>query len=92
MKIENCWKLKLLKFLQVLLTVSVITFFDVIFRFAVYCFTNIMSSVRISLSEKSKDNNLKESTVKQLTVKLKADGEIKSVVFYFTSFKLAIHL
>ena len=30
--------LKLSKFLQVLLTVSVIIFFDVIFRFAVYCF------------------------------------------------------
>ena len=37
---EN-WKLqkiKLLKFLQVLLTVSVIIFSDIIFRFAVYCF------------------------------------------------------
>ena len=31
-------QLKLSKFLQVLLTVSVIIFFDVIFRFVVYCF------------------------------------------------------
>ena len=39
MKIENCWKLKLLlKFLQVLLTVSVIIFSNIIFRFAVYFF------------------------------------------------------
>ena len=38
MKIENCWKLKLLKFLQALLTVSVIIFCNIIFRFAVYCF------------------------------------------------------
>ena len=42
-------------------TVSVIISSDIIFRFAVYCLTNIVSSVRVSLSEKSKDNNLKES-------------------------------
>ena len=36
MKIENCWKLKLLKFLQVLLTVPVITFSDTIFCFALF--------------------------------------------------------
>ena len=35
MKIENFWKMKLLKFLQVLLTLSVIMFSDIIFRFAV---------------------------------------------------------
>ena len=29
--------------------------------FAVYCLTNSVSSVRVSLSEKSKDRNLKES-------------------------------
>ena len=63
MKIENWWKLKLLKFLQVLLTVSVIIFFDIIFRFALYCFTNIVSSVRVSLSNKSKDSNLKEESI-----------------------------
>ena len=40
MKIENCWKLKLLKFLQVLLMVSVI-FSDIIFRFAVDCISGI---------------------------------------------------
>ena len=34
---ENCWKLKLLKFLQVLLTVTMILF-DIIFHFAVYFF------------------------------------------------------
>ena len=45
---------------QVLLTVSVL-FSDIIFRFAVYCFINIASSVGVSLSEKSKDSNLKES-------------------------------
>ena len=38
MKIENYWNLKLLKFLQALLTASVIIFSDIIFRFAVYCF------------------------------------------------------
>ena len=38
MKIENCWKLKLMKFLQVLLIVSVTIFSDIIFRFAVHCF------------------------------------------------------
>ena len=40
-------------------TVSVIIFFDVIFRFAVYCF----SSVRVSLREKSKDSNEKALTL-----------------------------
>ena len=52
--------LKLLKFLQVLLAVSMM-FSDSIFLFAVYCFTNIVSIVKVSLSEKSKDSNLKES-------------------------------
>ena len=61
MKIENWWKLKLLKFLQDLLTVLVILFSEIIFHFAVYCFTNIVSSVRFSLSKKSKDSSLKES-------------------------------
>ena len=37
MKIENWWKLKLLKFLQVLLTVSVIIFSDIISCLAVFC-------------------------------------------------------
>ena len=70
MKIENCLKLKLLKFLKllkavelfkVLLTVLVAIFPDVIFRFAVYCFANIVNIVRVSLTEKLKDSNLKES-------------------------------
>ena len=69
--IQHChsWKLKtaggwnLLKFLQVLLTVSMTMFSNIILRFAVYCFTNIVSSVRVSLSKKSKDSNLKESII-----------------------------
>ena len=52
MKIGNCWKLKLLKFLQVLLIVSVTTFSDIIFRFPVYC------EHWVSLSEKSKDGKI----------------------------------
>ena len=52
-----------MEFLQVLLTVSVTIFSDIILSFAVYCFTNIVSSVRVSLSEKSKDSNLKESII-----------------------------
>ena len=38
MKIENCSKMKLSKFLQVLLTGSAIIFSDIIFCFAVHCF------------------------------------------------------
>ena len=61
LKTAGGWKL--LKFLQVLLTVSVTIFSDIILSFAVYCFTNIVNSVRVSLSEKSKDSNLKESII-----------------------------
>ena len=45
------------KFLKVHLTIPVITFADIIFCFAVYCF----SSVSVSLREKPKKNNSKES-------------------------------
>ena len=51
------WKLK---FLQVLLTGSVI-FSDIIFRFAVYCFNQYHEQCKVSLSKNSKDSNLKES-------------------------------
>ena len=63
MIIENCWKLKLLKFLQVLLTVSVIfsDAFSEIFCFVVYCFNQHLEQC-VSLSEKSKDTNLMENT------------------------------
>ena len=76
--------MKLLKFLQIILTVAVIISSNIIFRFLVYCFTNFVSSVRVSLSEKSKASNLKESidfTVR--TERLKAEGNTKRVVFYF---------
>ena len=61
MKIENCWKLKLLKFLQVLLTVSVTIFSDMISRFAAYCFNQHCEQCKVSSSEKSKNCNLKKS-------------------------------
>ena len=53
-KIENCWRLKLLKFTQILVTVLVIISSDIIFRFAVFCFTNIVSSVKFSWAKNRK--------------------------------------
>ena len=79
MKIENCWKLKLLTFLFRKL------------RSVLKCIvlTNIVSNVRVSLSEKSKYSNL----IERIDLRgFKAEGEIKRVGFYCTSFKLVINL
>ena len=65
--IQYChsWKLKLLKVETVETSPSFfdcIIFFDIIFCLAVYCFTNIVSSVRVSVGKKPRDCNLKVSS------------------------------
>ena len=61
MKIENCWNLKL-KISASSLTVSVIIFSDIILRFAVYCFNQHCQQCKGFFEQKTKNNNLKESS------------------------------
>ena len=55
MKVENYWELKLLKFLRVLSTVSVIIFSDIIFYFALYCLKQHCEQCKGFFEQKSKD-------------------------------------
>ena len=60
----------MLKFLQDLLTVSVIILPTLFYVLQCIVLTNIVSGVRVSLSEKPKDRNLKES----IEVRVRTEG------------------